>query len=1021
MRLIKSLEIGLLKLKPEKFEKLEKEIRAICDNNWEIVYVKSKEALLFYKKRKTLIDKSKANVAADLEKQLKQLITDFKSPLIWGFAVDDRKDIFLFPSGKIRVLFKKDVNLKERQEILSRYKDIEVKYLEDMKVEIPPDMRSKTQIKQIIPEYVKWAQEKGKEFPKKKTQEIETKSLSIPIGILNLSVDQVQHSFDIATEISSHPKVEFATPDVHAFGKDIRFKPLNNIAPPSTWEYNGVTRNLIHRAWELFYPSSEPRTPAAWNNLFLSSDCDVAVFDINFFDHPHIRYKLEGFDGADHDYDPRHPLDPLTEPDTLRYLHGTEMSGVIGGVAQEPPNWYGWKCGVAPGTFIIPFRPFSVEEIDFTTREGTDQYIDEFSLDWWNALWRLFIISNTKDVNIVNYSGVTNEDLFQLSGLDAWLSWILREGNNGFGIFFACSAGNNPANPVAFPAKLYSTFAVGWGDWETEEVLGNTGIRLDITGATGDFPAYNPDGQVYNTCFRCGGSSVTSAQVSGVVSLMKMAGSPYLNADEIKSILRVTTRLKPHQLAETNDQGFHPQYGYGFLDAFHAVKIAYKNFMRPIQAVKISFLPDGTSAILIQASFPSYSSSFPNAPSGVFWCLNHQTDSQGWFWKHVRTDENTRHCEIIIDPISPMGNLLAVGDFDGDGRDELALQLGYWVDSPEHYFLIEKYDQADGRWHDLGQNYDNVPGIKLIWPRDRSVSQVFPAQLDGSGQDLLVARQEGVINAACYDSVNDRWNLIDPQNFTPNLFSPEVRAALPGRIIRSKLLYIGRFQRIGNRDSLIVIGDVAMRPVSNHFPITRFHFPDHYLTVSILIYDPATHTYMNLPIDNLGNTHTILKKYIPRNLREVKIADFDGDGEPEAVVYIGDDTFCFLDFHRTVNQLSFDGHAIYISNVNLESPISALHHGDINGNGREEIAYLSQSSQGNIVQFLSWNPLFREWFNGSPLLNHLRKENTALDIVVGDFSDDGVAEIGILMEKPHGNTYKVYHMYKNTFMEFGHW
>src|SRR5699024_2732681 len=141
------------------------------------------------------------------------------------------------------------------------------------------------------------------------------------------------------------------------------------------------------------------------------------------------------------------------------------------------------------------------------------------------------------------------------------------------GLFMACSAGNNAASTtIAFPASLSRTFAVGWGDWAADQPMGNHGTGLDVTVADGNWPAYVENGRVFEAGAGGGGTSVSCALVSGVAALMQTAGSMRLGAEEKKAVIRHTTRLSPLHEANQGADGFHPSYGFGFIDAHHAVK-----------------------------------------------------------------------------------------------------------------------------------------------------------------------------------------------------------------------------------------------------------------------------------------------------------------------------------------------------------------------------------------------------------------------------------------------------------------
>jgi hypothetical protein len=1038
MFMTRTYETAAFEIEPEGYKKKEREFKDFCSGKWELTYLESRSIAILVKMKRKGKETTAMKEATELEKALQSLFPDQIGKLLWGLTLNDGRGTNVFPTGKIKILFKEGSSIDERKKVLSRLKQAKLQWQEAVVVSVP-DIDSSRQFNEEYPEYVEWGRKKGITLPLITGPKKKRGKLQIPVAEVSLPGDQRNEAFDLAQEIGSDAVVSIATADFHALGKDIGFTPHQNVPPPTVGDNDVVMRNRIRRAWELFYPSSGP-SAAGYPTRFLCSDINVAVIDSNFYDHVDIRYQWIGYDAADEDTDPRSPLEPPTVSTTsITYTHGTTMCGVIGGFAQTP----GWECGVAPGTNLVPIRPFSADEIDLSTREGTDQFVAEYGNDWWNAMYRLFVLSNSShNVSIANFSGVTSQLLAQVTNMDSWLNWFILNGNDGYGIFLACSAGNNPANNVAYPASLLYTFAVGWADFPSEELLGNSGFRLDITVDTGRFPDYALNDRVYHGAERGGGSSVSCAVVSGTAALMRMAGTSILNAEEIRRILRLTTRLSNSHNAAANEEGFNSNFGYGFLDAFHAVKIAYKDLMPAIQAVPIRFIAGDPPAILIHAGHPSYAWSFANQPSGVFWCLQEDADSQGVYWRHLRTNPNSRHCDIILDSTSPMGHLLAVSDFDGDGVDEIALQLGYWVDSPEHSFMVKKHNPANGRWQVLGINYGGAPGVQVEWPVDHPVSQVMAVELEGPGQSILVARQNQRLNAAKYDIADDRWKPFGEVNYLPLVSSQQLREAIGVGLgsFREKLLRISPFVRIGGLESLLVLGEASIKKSSwegfGDWPgwpwddlSTISYKLRKYLTASILLYNQSSGKYENVVLDQQGNTHIVLADYRTETLGDVVVDDFDGDSEPEAVIEIAGEGLIWFDTYRqSSGSPQIVGHSVYSSPISiLVSRMSALHHGDVDGDGRAELAYLSQSNDGNCARFLSWNSITRMWESTLGSLHHGRKDNSAVDLAVGDFNGDGLAEVGMLMELPHRNTYRVFRMEGGSpkgpgrFKDYGLW
>lgn len=139
------------------------------------------------------------------------------------------------------------------------------------------------------------------------------------------------------------------------------------------------------------------------------------------------------------------------------------------------------------------------------------------------------------------------------------------------GVVVVCSAGNDGLEEISYPANLPGIIAVGavngkgrrWVKSETEG--SNFGPGLDLVA---------PGTHVLTTSRTGGitagqGTSASAAIVSGVCSLM-LAVNPALSPKEIRAILtRTADRLGPK--AERNADGWHPEFGYGRVNAFKAV------------------------------------------------------------------------------------------------------------------------------------------------------------------------------------------------------------------------------------------------------------------------------------------------------------------------------------------------------------------------------------------------------------------------------------------------------------------
>ena len=1006
-----SQEAILLLIAENEYNECAEPLAHAVGNSWNFTYCPSAQAVVFRQAGRGRANRTQAGSLESLEKQIVKVVGPFRT-LVRAVQHRDFPDIQLFPTGKILIVFQANVSEGRRYEILQSIKGATIT--------LPPtpeglprrerDPRHRTR------ELLAWAKQ---EQPSRETLnrlqlpepgDLRREVHPLAIAFLTLPEADWDKVWDVIEALRSFEDVTAVAPDVHVLGKNVRSQPTLT-PPPAVTAADLTANNLIRRAWELFYFHSVVPSPVA--GPFLASDRHVAVIDMNFFDHPDIRYLWKGYDAADGDRDPRSPLDPPdADPAAWWVAHGTEMSGVIGGVNQTPAS----NASVAPGTCIIPIRPEATDPaVDIF--QDWDQFSANLVEHWWRALTRLYELSYSDNVEVASMSiaaGI-NPVILNSLGIQAMFNSATTNGAWGDGIFLAAAAGNNAdGNTVAYFGGLACNFGVGEADWSADQVLGNSGFGKDLVVDVGTWPEYRPNGSVMLAPRGSGGSSVSTAVVGGTAALMQQIGSVGLTAEIKKEILRTTGRVSPNQRAGMDSNAWSARYGYGFLDAFYAVTLAFKDFGRPVNALKVRYQA-GPTCLLLQVSYLSSDPDFLDSNSGLAWSLQERVDSEGAYWMHQRT-QPSYHSDVVIEPISPMGKLLVAGDFDGDGLDEIAAQLGYWVASPQHHFLIEKFSSTDGYWHALGPRYEATEWAsgQFVFPQNRPVSQAFAANLEGGASQVLVARQGDVINCGKYDPVADQWTPFGPADYAPPLSSATVRAAF-GQVTGARLLHVEKFLQSARADWLLVVGrlrDESWLPGRHHHEC---------LTASVIRYDTATGRYVNVPLDGLGNTHIILARqehaWFEAVPLDVIVADVDGDQDAEVVVRWGplSSELILFDCQRMAGNPAIAGHAVYSRSGVLESPLTGFQHGVVDPArpGQEHLAYLSQHDGGNLVRFLRWNSVIREWEKPLPPLAHGRVANEAVDLLVGDFNEDSIAEIGVLMERPHRNTYHVFQAQRN--------
>jgi hypothetical protein len=1014
-------KFALIELENEEISNPDKILRLFDNDIWAVQYLKDYGIVFLAQKKMQDKKKNDAKQIKDLLKQLERSFPEAKQRIIWAMVLKNAGDCYAFPTGVIRVFFDKNTTLSERKKALSKYKDADIVYLEDFKYDYSP---REPYAEQDVPGYVAWARERGKSLP---FQDEDNKEYTAPLPIAVITFPDVQRNemYKICIELMKKKIVDFAIPDARVLGKNL-ITLHNMIRPPHLmyilrYDDDITGRNLVHRAWELFYPQSGCEIEG-FEDKFTCSDDKVAVFDADFYDHTHLRRLWIGWDAWDNDHDPRSPVETPADQihlyycwkSPISYLHGTVVCGVISGIWSSmntgSGSWMG--TGMAQGTFTIPFRPSHIDNIDLETCEGLNDFICEYSHSWYNAMLRLYRISNYEGVAIANASIEICNISLELTGMDVCINWFIRCGYHEKGIFFTCSAGNNPEHDyVANPAEMEETYAVGSADFRNGELHGNYGEDLDITVDRGGWAHYCYNNIAIARPEDEASTSITAPVVAGVAALMRMACPYHLGGAEIKEILQYSTRQTEVHAVECDQSGHHDKYGYGFIDAFHAAKIAYKDFREPVQARKIRFAQGVPSGLLLQASFPS-NSSCEGMPSGIFWYLVFKEDKMGYYWRHWRFNPGYRSCEVNLDPISPMGELLAVDDFDGDGLDEIALQLGYWLDSPEHHFIIKKFNANDSTWNGLGQRYDDIPSVQLSLPENLPVAQVLTAKLINN-KALLLIRQGNILRMAGYNEPDDKWQFVGPESYLLKAASASLLEQLG--LSSSMIMHKGQVIDVKHvmyqqQNVLAVVGRIR-----------TFSMPTTYITVSALHYNVSADSFEYEPLDNNGETHIVVFQSDAPEINQVLTADIDGDHNEELMISISDQRNFLVTFD--VERQVIRDEVIVSSTIahQVFERRRVFHPGDVNGDGKSDLVYLHQGLEDKVARFLIWRPYLEQWDDRFGILEDGRKENRVVDLLVGDYNNDGVSEIGLLMEKPHRNIYRVFHMKYGIFQEIGFW
>lgn len=827
----KTSDAALISISQKDKQRFLETIDDIKSARWKHTYSKKHNKILL---RRRATRRWNATVAADLEDSLAKNMSKRANDLVWAWS--DGGDELYFPGTEIMVLFKEGTSQAERKRILGKIKGLQVQTYQD--AEVKPPVRPKKRRSRRPPDFPGFAKSKASQYRaiwQKMHPELgdglsheRPAKVMVPVAKVTIPDSRRDEVFELARRIKALPKVRAATPEVSVIGKDVLGRP-QQADLPTTSNDSVVELNGIDFAWRLINPD-DVNAPS---DVFLASRERVAVIDWTFHDHPKIDFEWIGYDVADHDYDPRSPQIQGAYP------HGFRMSGVIGGQAQEGLN----QTGIAAGAVIVPLRPSWSTEDDFEEINGQVAYVDfeefveRYTSNWIDTLIRLYELSY-QGVETANMSIALNSQLWDnaTTDLSEWFNWWLREGNSGGGVFASASAGNNPSHTsIAIPAKVSRVFAVGWGIRETYTMLGNSGWGLELVVDDGEWPYYLQDGTVSYGTARSGGSSVASAVVAATVALMKTL-NPYLNADEIKAILRLTTHKIPFSIAAASSpfpltggivqwpdedawdgwgSGYCNEFGNGFLDAYYAAELAWRRKRPAAELLRVKFHYDFPARAMIQLRHPPYLS-LAGKRTGLFCSSFSYSSTATQRWLHDSSIEIEGADQTVDLWGLPFGEKILVGDFDGDYVDELALQLHnseFWpdyCDHPPQSFVTFKFDEADERWKSMGKRSPYASGAaspEVVFPPEQPPRDMLVADLKGDRKDCLIAWGGEIINALQYDEASDTFRRLDPVNFNPPLYSSAIdQATGQGMIVSQEILKVTPIKRGSLRERLMIVG-----------------------------------------------------------------------------------------------------------------------------------------------------------------------------------------------------------------------
>ncbi len=342
--------------------------------------------------------------------------------------------------------------------------------------------------------------------------------------------------------------------------------------------------------------------PSAWDITTGNSDVEVAVIDTGvLFDHPDLtgQFLDDGYDfisdteisldGDGVDDDPADPGDQ-DDVDDGSSFHGTHVSGTIAALSDNDTG----VAGVAWNTKILPLRVLGYGGGTSYDIQQAVLYAAGLSTDYDG-------IRRDHAVDVINLSlGGTS-----YSKSEAEVYEEAREA----GVIIIAAAGNNGNTIKSYPAAydgVVSVSAVGYD--EALASYSSYGETVDIAAPGGSSTDSNGDGYVDGVLSTIGddssgdiemgyafciGTSMAAPHVAGVVALMK-AVFPGMTPDNFDALLQAGSLT-----TDLGDSDWDEEYGWGLIDAYKAVQVAYESGengdLTPILSVSPSSLSFGTS------------------------------------------------------------------------------------------------------------------------------------------------------------------------------------------------------------------------------------------------------------------------------------------------------------------------------------------------------------------------------------------------------------------------------------------
>ncbi|MFX0093732.1 MAG: FG-GAP repeat domain-containing protein, partial [Candidatus Hodarchaeota archaeon] len=350
---------------------------------------------------------------------------------------------------------------------------------------------------------------------------------------------------------------------------------------------------------------------------------------------------------------------------------------------------------------------------------------------------------------------------------------------------------------------------------------------------------------------------------------------------------------------------------------------------------------------------------------------------------------------------SPPGDGLVVADFNGDGRDGIAIQQ---AGNQSNTFNIIHYNTETRDWQRDGIGQGHEYALVLL-PDDIAVRDVIGADIDGDGKVELITNREMKFDMAKL-MVNSNWERFGPEMYEPELINEEMISLVGEEILSITITKLNMKKMRRNdlgKDIIVAIaeGRVKLRKNNNET------YTVHRVNCSLQVFDD--NQWQPQVLNESGGTHFSLSKFC----NNVLVADIDGDGIEELILYYYSSTpeIGVVDFAASFPANEGVGFSIDFQSWDWNPP--RIYSGDFDGDGADEICFLWKpdgSNNSEEVRFYKWNSTSRRWDHW---ITFERKifGNPSIDLSTGDFDGDGISEFVLLFEKPFGNTYHLYKLH----------